>query len=116
MRKLVENNDPSRLTKIRMRGKVIYVEYGDKEIYLLIDTYLDTKEIGIFTFIFPGNTITWLYTNIKISQFSVKYTDVGKSRRQNYIVREPYFECESTLYGCLNVKELLAQNNLKFNN
>ena len=49
MRKLVENNDPSRLTKIRMRGKVIYVEYGDKEIYLLIDTYLDTKEIGIFT-------------------------------------------------------------------
>ena len=48
---------------------MLSVEYDNKEIYLLIDTYLHAKETDIFTLIFPGNTITWLYTNIKIFNF-----------------------------------------------
>ena len=36
----------------------IYVEYDNREVYLLIDRYLHTKEIDIFPFIFPGSTIT----------------------------------------------------------
>lgn len=50
---------------------ILYVEYDNKEIYLLIliDTYLHANEIDIFTFISPGNLITLLYTNIIISNF-----------------------------------------------